>query len=72
MENNEINYTSQRETRQGVEINQNSPEVLTNNIYTLLRAIESGVLTYADIYSIKFVTISPYPVPRATMTPHYY
>ena len=34
MENNEINYTSQRETRQGVEINQNSPEVLTNNIYT--------------------------------------
>ncbi len=30
--------------------------------YILLRALESGVLTYADIYSIKFVTISPYPV----------
>ena len=29
--------------------------------YILLRSIESGVLTYADIYSIKFVTISPYP-----------
>lgn len=94
----EINNVNQRETRQKVEINQNSPEVLTNNIYTpaflreqigklvrvefligtnnltdrigiledvgasyiLLRSLESGVLTYADIYSIKFVTISPY------------
>ncbi len=107
MQDNEINY---KETRQEVEINQNSPEVLTNNIYTpaflrqqigklvrvefligtnnltdrigiledvgasyiLLRAIESGVLTYADIYSIKFVTISPYPVPRTTTPPRYY
>jgi len=99
---------NKRENRE-VEINQNSPEILTNPIYTpaflreqigklmrvefligtnnlvdrigiledvgasyiLLRAIESGVLTYADIYSIKFVTISPYPVPRTT-TPRYY
>lgn len=110
MQDNEINYGGQRETRQEVEINQNSPEVLTNNIYTpaflrqqigklvrvefligtnnltdrigiledvgasyiLLRSLESGVLTYADIYSIKFVTISPYPVPGTTMEPRYY
>lgn len=109
MQDNEINYGDQRQTRQGVEINQNSPEVLTNNIYTpaflreqigklvrvefligtnnltdrigiledvgasyiLLRSLESGVLTYADIYSIKFVTISPYPVPRTTMMQYY-
>lgn len=102
MQDNEMNYTNQRETRQGVEINQNSPEILTNNIYTpaflreqigklvrvefligtnnltdrigiledvgasyiLLRSLEGGVLTYADIYSIKFVTISSYPFPR--------
>ncbi len=99
-EDSEINYSNKRETR-NVEINSNSPEVLTNNIYTpaflreqigklvrvefligtntltdrigiledvgasyiLLRALESGVLTYADIYSIKFVNISPYPFP---------
>ncbi len=110
MQDNEMNYSNQREIRQGVEINQSSPEVLTNNIYTpaflreqigklvrvefligtnnltdrigiledvgasyiLLRSLESGVLTYADIYSIKFVTISPYPVPRTTTTPYYY
>lgn len=110
MQDNEINYAGQRETRQEVEINQNSPEVLTNNIYTpaflrqqigklvrvefligtnnltdrigiledvgasyiLLRSLESGVLTYADIYSIKFVTISPYPVPRTTNVQGYY
>ena len=97
MKEDEINYSNQKEKR-NVEINSNSPEVLTNNIYTpaflreqigklvrveiligtdsltdrigiledvgasyiLLRSIESGVLTYADIYSIKFVTISPY------------
>ena len=79
-----------------VNINQNSPEILTNNIYTpaflreqigklmrvefligtnnlvdrigiledvgasyiLLRAIESNNITYCDIYSIKFITIS--------------
>ena len=82
-----------------VNINANSPEVLTNNIYTpaflrenigklmrvesligtntlvdrtgilldvgasyiLLRALESDVITYADIYSIKFITISNLP-----------
>ena len=79
-----------------VQLNQNSPEILTNNIYTpaflrenigklmrvefligtnnlldrtgvlldvgasyiLLRALESDVITYCDIYSIKFITIS--------------
>lgn len=98
MQDNEINYSNEKNNR-NVQINQNSPELLTNNIYTpaflreqigklvrvefligtnnltdrigiledvgtsyiLLRAIESNVLTYADIYSIKFVTISPYP-----------
>ena len=82
-----------------VNIKQNSPEILTNNIYTpaflrenigklmrvefligtnnlvdrtgilidvgasyiLLRALESDVITYADIYSIKFITISNLP-----------
>ena len=82
-----------------VNINQNSPETLTNNIYTpaflrenigklmrvefligtnnlvdrtgilidvgasyiLLRALESDVITYADLYSIKFITISNLP-----------
>ena len=82
-----------------VNINQNSPEILTNNIYTpaflrenigklmrvefligtnnlvdrtgilidvgasyiLLRALESDIITYADIYSIKFITISNLP-----------
>ena len=98
MQDNEINYSNEKNNR-NVQINQNSPELLTNNIYTpaflrqqigklvrvefligtnnltdrigiledvgasyiLLRALESNVLTYADIYSIKFVTISPYP-----------
>lgn len=102
MQDNEMNYSNKGETNRNVQINQNTPEVLTNNIYTpaflreqigklvrvefligtnnltdrvgiledvgasyiLLRAIESGVLTYADIYSIKFVTISPYPIPN--------
>lgn len=87
---------NQRETRQN-EINQNSPEILTNPIYTpaflreqigklmrvefligtnnltdrigilqdvgasyiLLRSLESDSLIYCDIYSIKFITISP-------------
>ncbi len=82
--------------------NQNSPEILTNNIYTpaflrqqigklvrvefligtnnlvdrigilqdvgasyiLLRSLESNTTTYADIYSIKFVTISNSVVPN--------
>ena len=84
-----------RENR-NVTINQNSPEILTNSIYTpaflreqigklmrvefligtnnlvdrigiledvgvsyiLLRSIESDTITYCDIYSIKFITIS--------------
>lgn len=95
MNNDKINI---RENR-NVDINQNSPEILTNNIYTpaflrenlgklmrvefligtnnlvdrtgilidvgasyiLLRALESDVVTYADIYSIKFITISNLP-----------
>ena len=82
--------------RQHVVTNDNSPEILTNNIYTpaflrqqigklvrvefligtnnltdrigiledvgasyiLLRSLESNTTVYADIYSIKFVTIS--------------
>ncbi len=88
---------NKRETRD-VQINENSPEILTNNIYTpaflrqnigklmrvefligtnnltdrigiledvgasyiLLRALESNNVVYADIYSIKFITISGY------------
>lgn len=80
--------------------NSNSPEILTNNIYTpaflrehlgklvriefligtnnlvdrvgiledvgasyvLLRSLESNTLVYADIYAIKFVTISNPPI----------
>ena len=89
------NDNNERETRQNV-INQNSPEILTNSIYTpaflrtqigklmrvefligtnnlvdrvgylqdvgasyiLLRGIESDTITFCDIYSIKFITIS--------------
>ena len=96
MENNEQLKTNES---RNVNINQNSPEILTNNIYTpaflrenigklmrvefligtnnlvdrtgilvdvgasyiLLRALESDVITYADIYSIKFITISNLP-----------
>lgn len=96
---NKTNY--QRENR-NVQINQNSPEILTNNIYTpaflrenigklmrvefligtntltdrigiledvgasyiLLRSIQSNEITFADIYSIKFITISDYPSNR--------
>lgn len=94
----EENKTDIRQTNDNphVEINSNTPEILTNNIYTpaflrqnigklmrvefligtnnlvdrigiledvgasyiLLRALESNTLTYADIYSIKFITIS--------------
>ena len=88
---------NKRETRD-VQINENSPEIHTNNIYTpaflrqnigklmrvefligtnnltdrigiledvgasyiLLRALESNNVVYADIYSIKFITISDY------------
>lgn len=96
MEENKENE-SERQTRQNqVVTNANSPEILTNNIYTpaflrqqigklvrvefligtnnlvdrigiledvgasyiLLRSLESNTTIYADIYSIKFVTIS--------------
>ena len=87
---------NKRQTPNQVTTNANSPEILTNNIYTpaflrqqigklvrvefligtnnlvdrigilqdvgasyiLLRALESNTTIYADIYSIKFVTIS--------------
>lgn len=89
------NIKNKRENR-NVEINSNSPEILTNPIYTpaflrqnigklmrvefligtnnltdrigiledvgasyiLLRSLESDSLVYADIYAIKFITIS--------------
>ena len=98
-ENENQNDNNVRENRD-VQINENTPEILTNSIYTpaflrenigklmrvefligtntltdrigiledvgasyiILRSIESSVRTYADIYSIKFITISPYPV----------
>ncbi len=94
-ENKEVNQQNNR----NVVINSETPEMLTNNIYTpaflrenigklmrveflvgtnnlvdrtgvlvdvgasyiLLRALESDVITYADIYSIKFITISNLP-----------
>lgn len=95
----EENLKDKSEDNRNVIINQDSPETLTNNIYTpaflrenigklmrvefligtnnlvdrtgilidvgasyiLLRALESDVITYADIYSIKFITISNLP-----------
>lgn len=86
----------QREASDRVTIDSNSPEIMTNNLYTpaflrnyighlvrvefligtnnltdrvgileevgasyiLLRPLESNTLLYADIYSIKFVTIA--------------
>ncbi len=89
------NSEDKRENRQNI-IDQNSPEILTNAIYTpaflrtqigklmrvefligtnnltdrigilqdvgasyiLLRSVESDNITYCDIYSIKFITIS--------------
>ena len=100
MEDN--NTSNKRQTGNPVTTNSNSPEILTNNIYTpaflrqqigklvrvefligtnnlvdrigilqdvgasyiLLRALESNTTTYADIYSIKFVTISNTFVPN--------
>lgn len=94
MEDNKTSNKRQIENR--VTTNVNSPEILTNNIYTpaflreqigklvrvefligtnnlvdrigilqdvgasyiLLRSLESNTTIYADIYSIKFVTIS--------------
>ena len=90
----------QTKENRNVVINSETPEMLTNNIYTpaflrenigklmrvefligtnnlvdrtgilidvgasyiLLRALESDVITYADIYSIKFITISNLPI----------
>ena len=109
MENEKGNQTKEKVTKKeihnieredrNININQNSPEILTNNIYTpaflrenigklmrvefligtnnlvdrtgilidvgasyiLLRALESDVITYCDIYAIKFITISNLP-----------
>ena len=90
---------AQTKENRNVVINSETPEMLTNNIYTpaflrenigklmrvefligtnnlvdrtgilidvgasyiLLRALESDVITYADLYSIKFITISNLP-----------
>ncbi len=92
----ENNISNKRQLGNQVVTNANSPEILTNNIYTpaflrqqigklvrvefligtnnlvdrigilqdvgasyiLLRSLESNTTIYADIYSIKFVTIS--------------
>lgn len=94
MEENQL--SNQRQVGNHVVTNANSPEILTNNIYTpaflrqqigklvriefligtnnlvdrigiledvgasyiLLRSLESNTTVFADIYSIKFVTIS--------------
>ncbi len=110
MDEKQISNISKEENRQHVITNSNSPEILTNNIYTpaflrqqigklvrvefligtnnlvdrigiledvgasyiLLRSLESNTTVYADIYSIKFVTISNNTVPRANMNNGYY
>ena len=97
--------TNESSNKRNVVTDSNSPEILTNNIYTpaflreqigklvrvefligtnslvdrvgiledvgasyiLLRSIESDTMVYADIYSIKFVTISSVPVSRMNM-----
>jgi len=101
MQESENKVNNQRQSR-NVQINENSPEILTNNIYTpaflrenigklmrvefligtntltdrigiledvgasyiLLRSLQGSEVTYADIYSIKFITISDYPSNR--------
>ena len=101
MSESENKVNNQRQNR-NVQINENSPEILTNNIYTpaflrenigklmrvefligtntltdrigiledvgasyiLLRSLQSNEVTYADIYSIKFITISDFPSNR--------
>lgn len=101
MQESESKVNNQRQDR-SVQIDSNSPELLTNNIYTpaflrenigklmrvefligtntltdrigiledvgasyiLLRSLQSNEVTYADIYSIKFITISDYPSNR--------
>ena len=103
MSESENKNNNQRQDR-NIQINSNSPEILTNNIYTpaflrenigklmrvefligtntltdrigiledvgasyiLLRSLQSNEITYADIYSIKFITISDYPTNQYT------
>lgn len=99
MEEKSVMHSNEERNSRQVVTNVNSPEILTNNIYTpaflreqigklvrvefligtnnlvdrvgiledvgasyiLLRSLESNTLVYADIYSIKFVTISNAP-----------
>lgn len=107
MEENKIESREQRQINPNlIQTNSNSPEILTNNIYTpaflrqqigklvrvefligtnnltdrigiledvgasyiLLRSLESNTTIYADIYSIKFVTISNDPVRMPMMS----
>ena len=101
MPESEKKVNNQGENR-NVQIDQNTPDILTNNIYTpaflrenigklmrvefligtntmtdrigiledvgasyiLLRSLQSNEITYADIYSIKFITISDFPTNR--------
>ena len=113
MEENKGENLNKGDLRQEhVVTNANSPEILTNNIYTpaflrqqigklvrvefligtnnlvdrvgiledvgasyiLLRALESNVTVYADIYAIKFVTISNTPMQQTNtnMNNNYY
>ena len=105
LEENQVNIKDSRQINSNlVQTNSNSPEILTNNIYTpaflrqqigklvrvefligtnnlvdrigiledvgasyiLLRSLESNTTVYADIYSIKFVTISNEPIRIST------
>ena len=105
MEENQVNIRDSRQINSNlVQTNSNSPEILTNNIYTpaflrqqigklvrvefligtnnlvdrigiledvgasyiLLRSLESNTTVYADIYSIKFVTIPNEPIRIST------
>lgn len=110
MEKNSLVNSNEKENRQSVVMSANSPEILTNNIYTpaflreqigklvrvefligtnnlvdrigiledvgasyiLLRSLESNTTVYADIYSIKFVTISNAQPPQQNMHSNYY
>ena len=101
MSDSESKVNNKGENR-NVQIDQNTPDILTNNIYTpaflrenigklmrvefligtntltdrigiledvgasyiLLRSLQSNEITYADIYSIKFITISDFPTNR--------
>ena len=111
MEDEKMTNVNERDVRQNhVVTNANSPEILTNNIYTpaflrqqigklvrvefligtnnlvdrvgiledvgasyiLLRSLESNVTVYADIYAIKFVTISNVPMMQNNMNSNQY